>query len=70
MQKIIVRKGAMIIEAIEGRARRKIPAIRTVAYDIPTRGTKLTDPELDDVVWEFQHDGKTWTVGAEWVTEV
>lgn len=65
--KIIVKPGAQIIEVTEGR---KLPQIRTTAYEIPTMGELLTDPETGDSCYEFGFQGRTWTVDTDQVEVV
>lgn len=61
--KIVVRTGAQIIEVTEGK---RVQAIRTVGRSqIITRGEYLGDG-----VWEFNFQGRNWTVDAAYVQEV
>lgn len=63
MLKIFVKPGAQIIEVTEGR---QIPQIRIVGRGgIRTRATLHTDSETGDKCYEFNFQGKNWTVDVD-----
>jgi hypothetical protein len=62
--KIIVKRGATIMESTEGR---RFPESRVVGFEIPAMGELLTDEETGDRCWEFKFGRKTWTVDYDQV---
>ncbi len=65
--KIIVKRGAQIVEVTEGRG---FPEYRTVGMEIPAMAELLTDEETGDRCWEFKFGRKLWTVDYDQVEVV
>ena len=65
--KIIVKRGAQIVEVTEGR---RMPEYRTVGSEIPTMAELLTNEVTGDQCYEFRFGRKTWTVDVDQVEVV
>lgn len=65
--KIIVKRGAQIIEVTNGRG---IPQMRIVAVEIPAMAELLTDPVTGDSCYEFKFGHSYWTVDVDKVEVV
>lgn len=64
--RIIVHTNAKIVEVTEGG---KVPQIREVGRsEIRALAELHTDPQNNDSCYEFDFQGKTWTVDVDQVT--
>jgi len=66
-QKIIIEKGAQIVEVREDKG---VPQIRILHLDLTTIGTLQVDHQTGDSCWEFRFVGKNWTVDRNKATIV